>query len=207
MKRGNFIVLDGGEGAGKSTAAQFLKTKLPKVEFIFTREPGGTPLAEKIRLAMICPDAAAASAETQFSLAWAARFDHVKNKILPALKAGKTVISERFDSSTYAYQIYGQEAPHLKPLFRNYRKLLGECVPDLYILLDVEPREGITRMRANLKKEEPIDQFEKRDLAFHDRVRVGLKTFFKTVPSVVVDANRPLEIVQKDIFTIIQKSI
>ena len=207
MKKGKFIVLEGGEGAGKTTVAQFLKTQLPKEQFLFTREPGGTPLAEKIRAVMICPEATDTSAETQLALVFAARLDHVRAKIRPAIQAGKNVVSERFDSATYAYQIHGQEAMHLKPLFFEYRKLLGKHIPDLYILLDVEPQEGLRRMQANRKKAEPIDQFEKRGLAFHDRVRKGLLEFMKTVPHVVIDANRPLEEVQKEVLAIIQKQL
>lgn len=203
--KGKFIVLEGGEGAGKSTVAQFLKTELSKGQFFFTREPGGTPLAEKIRAVVVSPEAAHASAETQLALVFAARFDHVEEVIQPALAQGVHVISERFDSATYAYQIHGQEASHLKPLFFEYRKLLGDCVPDLYILLDVAPKEGLARMRRNRKKEEPVDQFEKRELAFHERVRVGLKEFLKAVPSVIVDANRPLEEVQYDVMEVVSK--
>lgn len=206
MKRGAFIVLEGGEGAGKSVVRAYLESKIP--DALFTREPGGTPLGEKIRAIFISPEAASASPETQFCLIWAARFEHAKAKIEPALQAGKLIISERFDASTYAYQIHGQEAPQLKSLFHGYRKLLGECVPDLYILLDVAPKEGLARMRSrNQKKEEPIDQFEKRELSFHERVRAGLLEFMKTVPSVTIDANRSLSEVQKEVLGHIRRFI
>lgn len=205
--KGKFIVLEGGEGAGKSTVARFLEIKLPKGRVLFTREPGGTPLAEKIRQIMISPEAASASAETQFSLAWAARFDHVRHLIRPALERGTNVISERFDSATYAYQIRGQAALHLKPLFFEYRTLLGKTVPDLYVLLDVDPSEGLNRMQKNPKKKEPVDQFEKRGLAFHTRVRAGLKEFLQTVPSVAVDANRQLEEVEKEVLVHIHRGL
>jgi dTMP kinase len=203
--KGTFIVLEGGEGAGKSSVASFLKTQLPKERFLFTREPGGTPLAEKIRAPMISLEAAAASAETQLALAFAARFEHVQKVIEPTLAKGVNVISERFDSATYAYQIHGQKAPYLKPLFFECRKLLGDCVPDLYVWLDVEPRKGLARMRRNREKEEPIDQFEKREPAFHKHVRAGLLEFMKTVPSVTVDANRPLETVQRRVLQHLHK--
>ena len=207
MKRGEFIVLEGGEGAGKSSVAQFLREKLQSEQFLFTREPGGTPLAEDIRQVMISQKAAGTSAEVQFSLVWAARFDHIQKVIRPALERGQNVICERFDSSTYAYQIHGQEAPQLKPLFFECRRLLGDLVPDLYVFLEVTPEEGLRRMWKNLKKEEPIDQFEKRELAFHKRVKTGLREFLKTVPSVAIDANRPLEKVQHDILQIVSKYI
>lgn len=202
-KRGTFIVLEGGEGAGKGTVRTFLESQFP--DAVFTREPGGTPLGERIRANMLSFEAAKASAETQCALVWASRLDHVRVKIRPALEAGKSVISERFDSSTYAYQIVGQEAPHLKPLFFEFRKLLGNTVPDLYIFLDVDAETGILRIARNKKKEEPLDHFEKRSLAFHQRVREGYLAFFKSVPYVTVDANRPLEEVQREVFAVIRK--
>jgi len=214
--KGKFIVLEGGEGAGKGTIRTFLENHFPDV--VFTREPGGTPLAEKIRAAMICPEAAQANAATQFALIWASRLEHVRAKVRPALEAGKTVISERFDSSTYAYQIFGQEAPYLKLLFAEFRKLLGKTIPDLYIFLDVKAEEGVQRVEGNKKKEparpkdgrsggEPLDHFEKRAIDFHRRIREGYGEFLKTVPHVIVDANRPLEAVQQEVLSIIQRQL
>ncbi len=203
MKRGKFIVIEGGEGAGKGAVRKFLESQFPTA--IFTREPGGTPLGEKIRAAMLSPEAAEASAETQFGLIWASRLDHVRAKIKPALEAGKSVISERFDSSTYAYQVVGQEAPHLKSLFYEFRKLLGSAVPDLYIFLHVDAKVGVERISRNKKKEEPLDHFEKRSLDFHERVREGYQEFFKTAPHIIVDANRPLDAVQREVLAIIKR--
>lgn len=199
--RGTFIVLEGGEGAGKSTVARWLGGQFPKGSVLITREPGGTPLAEQIRHMMISSGATDASAETQFSLVWAARFDHVKKVIAPALAKGVHVISERFDSATYAYQIHGQEAPYLTPVFFECRKLLGTTVPDVYIFLDVEPSEGLRRAKESGRH---IDHFETRGLVFHERVRAGLLEFLQTVPHVVVDANRPLEEVQEEVLKEIQ---
>jgi|SRR3989338_2927992 len=201
---GKFIVLEGGEGAGKSTVARFLKEQLPKEQFLFTREPGGTPLAEKIRTVFISTEASEANGETELALVWAGRLDHVRAKITPVREAGKTVISERFDSSTYAYQIYGQEAPHLKPLFFEFRKLLHNTLPDIYIFLDVVPEEGLRRVRRSGK---PTDHFEQKSLDFHKRVHEGYLEFFKTVQSVVVDANRPLREVQKDVLALVKKAL
>lgn len=204
MCKGKFIVLEGGEGAGKSSIAQFLKTQLPKKRFFFTREPGGTPLGELIRATMISPKAADASAEVQLALAFAARFEHCAKVIAPVLQKGIHVISERFDSATYAYQIHGQQAPHLKPLFLECRKLLGTTVPDVYIWLDVEPSEGLRRAKGSGRH---IDHFEKRGLTFHECVRTGLNEFLQTVPHIVIDANRPLEEVQNEVLSIIRKQL
>lgn len=202
--RGKFIVLEGGEGAGKSSVAQFLKAQLPKEQFLFTREPGGTPLAEKIRMAFISPEAADATSETQLALAFAARFEHVQKVIEPALANGGNVMCERFDSSTYTYQILGQEAQHLKPLFFECRKLLGRTMPDVYILLDVNPREGLRRAKGSGRGP---DHFEKRSLDFHQRVREGYTEFLKTVPHIAVDANRPLEEVEQDVLNIVKRTL
>ena len=205
MPKGKFIVLEGGEGAGKGTIRAFLEREFPAA--VFTRDPGGTPIGEKIRVVMLGPEATGASAETHFGLIWASRFENVHAKIAPALEAGKVVIAERFDSSTYAYQLFGQEALHLKPLFFACRKLLGDVVPDLYIFLDVDAKMGVERVSKNEKKEEPLDHFEKRPLDFHERVREGYKEFFREVPHVVVDANRPLEEVQRAVLELVKKQL
>src|SRR5579864_4280814 len=107
MEKGKFIVLEGGEGAGKSTQLRVIKEILGD-DIVITREPGGSPYAEEIRNVILkSTNAGQADAKTHFALFWAARADHMKNTVLPALNAGKHVISDRFDSSTFAYQIYG----------------------------------------------------------------------------------------------------
>lgn len=199
MQRGAFIVLEGGEGAGKSSAVSYAKARLPAGKFLFTREPGGTPFAETIRQLLISLAASETSPATQLGLLFAARLDHVRARIRLALARGMNVVSERFDSATYAYQIVGQEAPELKPLFFSWRKLYADCLPDTYILLDVDPARGLQRMRDNRYKPEPIDHFESRELAFHERTRAGLFEFLRDQPHVAVDANRPLLDVQKDV--------
>jgi len=187
-------VIDGGEGSGKTTILKwFAETPVGK-KFLITHEPGGTEFTDKIRALVLSEEAARAPAETQFGLMWSARAEHLKKKIIPALAKGVNVISDRFDSSTFAYQIYGQEARHLEKLFWQTREVfLRERKPDLYIFLDVKPEVGLKRVA---KRKEKQTHFEKRPLVFHRRVREGYKEFFKTVPHVVVDATRPLEAVR-----------
>ena len=129
-----FIVLEGGEGAGKSSQMESLKKDFGD-NFVFTREPVGSLYAEEIRnLILKSPNASQADAKTLFALFWAARADHLKNTILPALDAGKHVICDRFDSSTFAYQIYGQEAHELEDFFWKMRDFyLQDIKPDVYI--------------------------------------------------------------------------
>src|SRR3989338_3519116 len=161
--KGKFIVIDGGEGSGKTTILKwFAETPVGK-KFLITHEPGGTDFADKIRTLVLSKEAARAPAETQFGLMWAARAEHLKHKIIPALKKGVNVISDRFDSSTFAYQIYGQEAKHLEKIFWQTREVfLRERKPDLYIFLDVEPEVGLERVA---KRKEKQTHFDERTLA------------------------------------------
>ncbi len=112
----------------------------------------------------------------------------MKNKIIPALESGINVISDRFDSSTFAYQIYGQEAKELEGFFWQMRDFyLGNDKPDLYIYLDVSAEEGLKR--KSFQSEDENNHFDQRKVDFHNRMRSGFVEFLKQVPSVVVDAN------------------
>lgn len=204
MKKGRFIVIEGGEGSGKTTMVKLAKELLPNA--VVTREPGGAPFAEKIREIILSPDAKNADANTQFGLFWAARADHMKNTVIPALMNGKDVITDRFDSSSYAYQIFGQENKHLKDLFMKVREVyLGQWVPNMYVFLNVDPKEGVRR-RATQKGYD-VNHFDERAADFHDRVMKGYMEFFKTVPHMIVDANQQLELVKEDFKKALQKIV
>ena len=200
---GKFIVIDGGEGSGKTTILKwFAKTPLGK-KVLITHEPGGAELAHKIRALDLSKKAKEAGAETQFCLMWAARADHLKNKIIPALAKGVSVISDRFDSSTFAYQIYGQEARHLEKLFWQTREIfLRERKPDLYIFLDVKPEVGLKRVAG---RKEAKTHFDERASAFHQRVRAGFLRFFKNVPHKIIDANQSMKAGQDDFLNMIRR--
>jgi dTMP kinase len=201
MNAERFIVLEGGEGAGKSTIASFLKLSLSEKEVLVTRA-GGSPFGEKLRALFVSDDAEKASPESRFALAFAAQADHVRQVVAPALAEGKQVISDRLDASIFAYQVYAENELHLVPLFWSTRKdLFLETIPDLYIFLAVDTDEGFKRAR---KEERTFDHFERRPRVFHERVREGYAEFLKSVPHVVVDANRPLEAVQKDVLSLVQ---
>lgn len=204
MKRGKFIVIDGGEGSGKGTQIEYLKSLYP--DALFTREPGGSEYGEEIRNLMLkSPLAKDASAETQFALVWGGRADHIWKKINPALERGQNVFSDRFDSSTFAYQLYGQEGNDLKDLFFPIReKFLKHCTPDAYIFLEVTPLEGARRV-ASRKGE--INHFDERKIEFHNRVRQGYKEFEKAFPGIVrtIDANPAVEIVKENLLRVIKE--
>lgn len=195
MKRGRFIVIDGGEGAGKGTALRMLKVALPPDKVVFTREPGGSPFAEEIRnLILLSEKGNDADALTRFALFWAARADHGRATILPAISSGHHVISDRYDSSTWAYQICGQENASLKELFWSMREACSTVKPNLYIYMDVDPEEGLRRAKSRGE----INHFETLSIDFHTRVRSGFLEFFSIINAQgtrtqIIDANRPLE--------------
>lgn len=205
-KKGKFIVIDGGEGSGTTTVSKEI-VKQFGWGAIYTREPGGSPYAEKIRDLVLSDDAKTSDAETQFALFWAARRDHIKKTIAPALAEGKVVICDRFDSSTYAYQLIAQEQIQLLELFWKIREhFLGKYVPDTYILLDVSPEVGIARAKGRAGE---LNHFDKRKIEFHQKVNKGLKEFITTKVDggVVIDAGKPLDTVVKETWDVIQEKL
>ena len=214
MKKPPFIVLEGGEGSGKSTIMRTLKEEYGD-NICLTREPGGSPYAELIRDAAIKnPLAKDAPPETTLCLMFAARYDNVTNTVIPALKNNIPVVSDRFDGSSYAYQVSSQSGI-LEDLFWILRARLV-VQPDVYIFIDVDPREGLKRAQgrnASLLKGAEYDHFDNREVFFHENVRKGYKQFLQKVKekaqtnSVIIDGNRPLEAVKRDVMNVIKKHI
>jgi len=200
--KGKFIVIEGLDGAGKTLMISMLKEVLPENKFLFTREPGGTHFAEKIRSIMSSDESREVGGESMFCLVWSARVDHFKNKILPALDKGINVITDRFDLSTFAYQIYGEDLPRLEGLFFEVREVfLKEHLPDAYIFLDVPVEECLKRMSESKRK---LDQFDKRGIDFHEKVLKGYQAWQeKTSSNFKVNANQRPERVKEEILRII----
>lgn len=191
MQDGSFIVIEGGEGAGKSTVVQALRKRYADRDVVWTREPGGSEFGKIIREMILSTEGGAAHAHTLFELFWADRTDHMHTVVVPALQAGTHVLSDRFDASTFAYQIYGDEHHELTELFYEKRELyLGAHTPDLYVFLDVDPTTALERVTT---RGEAVTHFEERKLAFHARVREGFQIFLADKPHVVIDAGLPVE--------------
>ncbi|TSC84608.1 MAG: dTMP kinase [Parcubacteria group bacterium Gr01-1014_17] len=205
-KKGKFFVLEGGEGSGKSTQIRKIQEYFG-VRVLITREPGGSPYAEEIRSIILnSKNAGQADAKTHFALFWAARADHLKNTIIPALARGQNVLVDRFDSSTYAYQIFAQKASELKGFFWEMRRFyLGKYVPARYFFLDVKPRVGLSRKQQQTG--EKLNHFDERDVQFHTRMRRGLLDFFKQVPHSTIDANPQFDTVTKALAAELKKYI
>ena len=169
ITRGRFITLEGGEGAGKSTQAARLESRLRArgFESVLTREPGGSPLAEQIRSAILSGAIAPLGPAAEAVMFSAARIDHLRHTIRPALEAGKWVICDRFSDSTRAYQ---GALGNLDPRFLREleRVTVGPTRPDLTIVVDVPAELGLARARA---RSAFVDRFEAEGLAFHEALR------------------------------------
>ncbi len=206
MKKGFFIVIDGGDGSGTTTVSKEVVKRLGW-NAVHTREPGGSPYAEKIRELILSEHAKMSDAKTQFAMFWAARRDHVLNTIEPAIQKGKIVVSDRFDSSTYAYQIVAQGHDDLEELFWHKRELfLSGVEPDLYILLDVPAEVGMERTRS---RGEELSHFDRKKLEFHEKVNEGLRLFIgeKIVQGHIIDATQELDVVIDETMSVIEEFI
>ena len=196
--RGRFITIEGGEGAGKSTAQTFLAEKLAArgISVLQTREPGGTPLAEAIRRNLLSVDEEAPVEMTELLLVFAARAQHLTTVIEPALERGQWVLCDRFTDATYAYQGAGRGLS--AELIGKLEKLVqGDTRPDTVILLDMPPQIGLARAKAR----GALDRFEQEEQAFFERVRQGYLERAAAFPNryVVVDASQELNEVQNSL--------
>jgi dTMP kinase len=189
-RRGKFITLEGGEGAGKSTQARLLAEWLGRkgIAVTLTREPGGTPSAEEIRDLLVTGAVGRWDALSETLLHYAARREHLTHLILPALEAGQWVICDRFIDSTMAYQVFGQGV-ELSVVAKLRETVVGTFVPNLTLILDVEPETRRTRTAGRPGNE---DRYERMDEAFHDRVRAGFRSvaMVESGRCVIIEADR-----------------
>ena len=169
--RGRFVTFEGGEGAGKSTQIKMLAARLESegMRVVLTREPGGSPGAEIMRHLVLSGMGKLLGAEAETLLFAAARDDHVRNVILPALSQGSWVLCDRFFDSTRAYQgSLGKVAPDV--LNAMQRVTIGDLKPDLTLILDVLVEVGLKRAAARRGAGAP-DRFEAEDIKFHKGLR------------------------------------
>ena len=185
---GLFITFEGGEGCGKSTHSKLLLKKLEQqnVPAILTHEPGGTPLGDELRKALKKKRRSPISPQAELFLVAASRAQLVSEAIRPALEAGKVVICDRFTDSTMVYQGYGRGLDFTAITMVN-NMATRHLNPDLIILLDIPPEQGLAR-KGSLK-----DRFEVEDLSFHRRVREGYLKMAGADPDrwLVIDASLP----------------
>jgi dTMP kinase len=201
--RGRFITFEGGEGSGKSTQIRKLADRLndAKLRAIVTREPGGSPGAEIIRHLVLSGMGKLLGPDAETLLFAAARDDHVRTVILPALSQGIWVLCDRFYDSTRAYQgRLGQVLPGV--LNAMQRVTIGDLKPDLTIILDVPVEIGLQRAAARRGSGAP-DRFEAEDIKFHQDLRDAYRQIAADDPQrcVLIDANANPEAVAAQVWT------
>lgn len=199
MKRGKFIVIDGIDGSGKSTQVRRLAERLGK-RAVSVSDPGGTPSGEAIR-EIILHRGDLSPLSTLF-LFFASRAALVEQAIAPAMRRGKVVISDRFDSSTFAYQVVAGRQPGYRRLIDLFRsEVLATYAPDAYIILDSDPKKAQKRLVETGKV---LTTFDRKPLRYHQLVRAGFKAFKPRSGRVyVVDGDRDLDVVERDVWAIV----
>jgi dTMP kinase len=194
MAPARFITFEGGEGTGKSTQAGLLAARLQQAghAVVATREPGGSPFAERVRDFLLASDGAAPTPLAEALLFSAARADHVARTIRPALDAGQFVVCDRFADSTRVYQgvAGGLATSHIDKL---EKLVLAGLAPGLTCIVDLAPEAGLARARSRAGAGAAADPFEARDLAFHERLRAGFLALAAKEPQrcIVLDGALP----------------
>jgi len=204
--RGRFVTFEGGEGGGKSTQCKLLLPWLRerRIDVVATREPGGSPGAERIRELLVTGAADRWTPLTEVLLHFAARQDHIQRVIEPALAAGQWVICDRFFDSTLAYQGYGHGVA-LNFIETLRQQIIGETHrPDLTVILDLPAAEGLRRSQSRENSER---RYESMPVEFHERLRRGFQEIAAREPQrcTLVDAQQRVDVVQEAIRQLIGK--
>ena len=206
--RGKLITFEGGEGTGKSTQTRLLKSALEArgKRVVLTREPGGSPGAEEIRKLVVEGEPQRWTPLSETLLFLAARADHVARLIEPALLQGAWVVSDRFSDSTYVYQGVARGLG-LEKVRRLHEAALGSFAPDLTIVLDLDPAEGLTRADGRGQGRE--NRFERFDADFHQKLRAAFRDIAKAEPErcVLIDGGRAPDVVAADVWRAVEERL
>jgi len=178
MKKGLFIVFEGGEGTGKTTAIDEIYNWIIENNFkcIKTREPGGIKISEQIRQVNLNKENKTMDGRTEALLYAAARRQHLVEKVIPALEEGSIVLCDRFIDSSLAYQGYARKLG-IEEVMSINRFAIGEYMPDLSILFDLDPKIGLERISSNEHRE--INRLDLEKIDFHERVRAGYNVVYE----------------------------
>jgi dTMP kinase len=205
-KRGLFLTLEGAEGVGKSTNIEYITQYLERrgIEYVLTREPGGTALAEKIRDLLLAVHEEPMSELTELLLVFAARAQHLDKVIQPALSKGKWVVCDRFTDATFAYQGAGRGLS-VETIGQLQLLVQGQLRPDLTLILDLDPEIGLAR--ASNRGE--LDRFELEQQSFFRHVRQGYLDIAQAEPErcKVIDASKPLTDVKLDLLAALEQGL
>ena len=204
MTRGKFITIEGVEGVGKTTSIAFIESYFNQLgqSILLTREPGGTPLAEKIRDLLLDARQTSMADDTELLLMFAARAQHLNEKIIPSLNSGQWVICDRFTDATYAYQGGGRGIDQSR-IASLEEWVQGSLRPDMTLLLDLPVELGLKRAG---ERSEP-DRFEQEKQAFFERVRACYLSMAAAEPQRyrIIDANGSVEEVQSRIKVVLDE--
>jgi dTMP kinase len=204
LTRGKFITFEGTEGVGKTTNMDFVAQTLSTrgIRLIRTREPGGTPMAERVRAILLDAQSEPIDPEAELLLVFAARAQHLARVIKPALEAGSWVLCDRFTDATYAYQGGGRGLP-IARIAALEQEVQGALQPDLTIYLDLPIATGLARIDETQR-----DRFEREQLAFFERVRqVYLERAQQHARFATIDAGRSLAEVQASIAAVLDRFV
>jgi dTMP kinase len=208
MKKGLFIVFEGGEGTGKTTAIDAIYNWIIENNFdcIKTREPGGIKISEQIRQVILNKENKSMDARTEALLYAAARRQHLVEKVIPALERGAIVLCDRFVDSSLAYQGYARNIG-IEEIMSINKFAIGEYMPDISILFDLDPQIGLERINKSDCRE--INRLDLEKLDFHERVRVGYSTVYENNKDriVKIDANASREKVADQIKNVLKPKI
>lgn len=197
------VVFDGSNGAGKTTVIKGVEAYLNSkgLSVLLTREPGGTPIGEKIREIILDPSTPEMSFMTELMLFGAARAQHIEEKITPALNMGKIVISDRFDAATFSFQHFARGI-ELDTITKINNLALAGFSPSMNIILDLDPNEGMKRVHS---RGEGLDRLEDEKFEFLEKARNGYLTQAKQNPEkfTVIDAAQTKEKVLADVIAVI----
>lgn len=203
MNKGFMVVFDGSNGAGKTTVIKGVEKYLLSKGFdvLLTREPGGTPIGEKIRDVILDPSTPEMSFMTELMLFGAGRAQHIQEKIIPALTQGKIVICDRFDAATFSFQHYARGID-LEAIVKINDLALAGFSPEMNIILDLDPSEGLKRVHS---RGEGLDRLEDEKAEFLIKARNGYLKQAEQSPNkfTVIDAAQSKPAVLADVINII----
>ncbi|MGG7096851.1 dTMP kinase [Clostridium sardiniense] len=208
MKKGLFIVFEGGEGSGKSTMIDKVYEWLRECDYdcIKTREPGGISIAEQIREVILNKENTKMDGKTEALLYAAARRQHLVEKVIPALENGQVVLCDRFVDSSLAYQGYARGLG-IEEVYEINKFAIGDCMPNISILFDISPEVGMARIKKNAERE--VNRLDLEKLDFHNKVREGYDIIYRKNRDrmVKINADESIDKVFDDVKNIISNLI
>ena len=206
MEKGLFITFEGCEGSGKTTVSKYLYNRLKEegYDVIYSREPGGVDIAEQIRSVILNVRNTAMDPRTEAVLYAASRRQHLAEIVLPALKAGKIVLCDRFVDSSLVYQGYARGIG-IDKVWELNQFAIDDCMPDLTLYYDVDVETGLSRVRSRGE----MNRLDSENVEFHKSVRKAYQMIAEKYPEriVTIDSNRPLREVEEESYTLLKNRI